>query len=158
MRSKSCQIVVRRYPYEEPYHLQIVVSARNEDFSARTDFYCNTDELREIGQALQEFPKRIGDRYEFRYGSDDPADRFYRLVVLGAYTVDSVGHCAIKVKLNQNQGEPDEGICEFSIRADVAAVNRLGALFTEFAELKHLEFQWNPDESAMYESHQPLIA
>ena len=147
MSTKGCLIVVRRLPYEEPHHAHLELLVRNRGFSAHTDIYCNVSDLRDIG-----------DRYEYRYGSDNPADRNYRLLVLGVYTTDSVGHCAIKVKLNKNEPEPDEGIAEFSISTDPAAVNRLGELFTTFAELQHLEFHWTPGESKLFEKHQPLIA
>jgi hypothetical protein len=60
------QIIVKRYPYEEPYHLQLDFFATNGVFSGNTDFYCNAEDLKKIGKALQNFPAKIGD--EYRYG------------------------------------------------------------------------------------------
>jgi hypothetical protein len=73
---------------------------------------------------------------------------------LRAYTIDVVGHCALQVVMNLNEAEPDEGICKFSIRAEAAAINRLGELFNQLSKLKHLEFRWNLRDDELYEQHQ----
>ena len=39
------QITVKRYPYEEPYHLQLEFFISNDGFSGNTDFYCNAEDL-----------------------------------------------------------------------------------------------------------------
>lgn len=111
-------IVVRRHPYEDPYliHLEFVVS--NGIFGGSTDIYCVVEEMKELGKALQKFPVALGDEYRYEYGSEKPEDRVYRYFLLRAYTTDSVGHCAVQFAINQNSGEPDEGVCRFSIKAE----------------------------------------
>ena len=148
MSSSSC-ILVTRHPYEEPYHLQLEISASNGAFSMCTDIYLNTAELDELGRRLQSFPRRVGDTCELRYGSDDPLKRFYRLFVLRAYTFNAIGHCAIALQVNQNSAEPNEGIAQFSIKAEAAAINRLGALFEEFARLSHRSLRWTPSDGEL---------
>ena len=139
-------IVVRRHPYEEPYHIHLEFVVSNGNFGGSTDIYCGVEEIKELGKALQKFPATVGDDYRYEYGSEKPEDRFYRYFLLRAYTTDSVGHCAVQFIINQNSGEPDEGVCRFSIKAEPASINHLGVLFEKFSELRHLEFRWSPDD------------
>jgi hypothetical protein len=148
------QIIVKRYPYEEPYLTQIEFTISNDVFSGHTDIYCNVEDLREIGKALQNFPNKIDDEYIYEYGSEKPEDRYYRHFWLKVYTVNSFGRCAIQFHINKNTQEPDEGICRFSILAEASAVNNLGKMFERFSELKHLEFRWSPEESELFKTHQ----
>jgi hypothetical protein len=148
------QIVVKRHPYEEPYHTQIEFIVSNGVFSGSTDIYCNVEDLKEIGKALQNFPNKIGDEYIYKYGSEKSEDRYYRHFWLKVYLIDSLGHCAIQFHINKNAEEPDEGICRFSILADTSAINNLGKLFERFSELKHLEFRWSPKDFELFETHQ----
>ena len=147
-------LIVRRYPYEEPHHTQLEFVVTNGSFGGSTDIYCNVENLKEIGVALQNFPVNIGDEYCYEYGSENPEDRFYRYFLIRAYTIDAAGHCAIQFVINRNSVEPDEGVCRFSIRADAASINRLGVLFEKFHELRHLELRWSPEEAELFEDYQ----
>jgi hypothetical protein len=149
---KNSLIIVRRYPYEEPYDIHLEFVASNGYFGGSTDIYCNVDNLKEIGKALREFPARVGDEYRFEYGSENPERRFYRYFLLRAYTTDLVGHCAVQVIMNQNSPQPNEGVCHLSIKAEAAAINRLGLLFERFSELRHLEFRWSQTEAELSEN------
>lgn len=149
----SPSLIVKRFPYEEPYHVQIGLFASNGNFSASSDFYCNVDDLSEIGSALSSFPKNVGDEYVYEYGSEDPAAKFYRYIKLRAYTVGNVGKCAIQIVVNTNEEEPGEGRSIFSIPADPASINRLGELFSAFSRLQHLEFRWSEADSSIHEQY-----
>jgi hypothetical protein len=119
------------------------------------------DQISEIGRALKAFPRKIGDEYKFEYGSEEQSPKRYRHFCLRAYTVDRAGHCALQLTMNLNSAEPEEGNCQFSIRAETAAINRLGRLFKQFAKLRHLELTWGPttDElHAQYQSNTPPIS
>ena len=146
-------LTIRRIPYEEPHLLQLEITASNGIFVGQTDIYCNTSSVAEIGGALKKFPKFVGDEFRHEYGSSDPKDRNYRHFVLRAYTVGSWGKCALQISINQNQHEPDEGICLFSIEAEPASLNRLGDLLIAFSKLQHLELMWvpNSEECALFE-------
>lgn len=135
---------IRRIPYEEPFHTQLEIAASNGSFFGRTDIYCNVSDLAEIGRALQIFPRSIPAEYKYEYGSNDPDVRFYRHFVLRVYTVGSRGRCALQISINNNESEPEEGTCLFSISAEPASINRLGNLFLEFSKLQNLEFKWFP--------------
>ena len=116
-------LLVRRYPYEEPFHTHLGFSASNGFFSGATDIYCNVDDVKEIGEQLKGFPARIGDEFRYEYGSEDPS-RSYRYFFLRAYTIDNAGHSALQLKINANASEPHDGSCTFSIEAEPAAINR----------------------------------
>jgi hypothetical protein len=106
-------IVVRRHPYEEPYHTQLEFVISNGLFTGSTDIFCSVTDLTSIGAALRKFPDKIGDEFRYEYGSESPEVRFYRYFLLRAYTANSTGHCAIQFRINQNSAEPNEGICQF---------------------------------------------
>ena len=150
---KNAHLLIRRVPYEEPHHLQLEISASNGILVGQTDIYCNASDLAEIGRALKKFPRFVGDQYKHEYGSSDPKDRNYRHFVLRAYTVGSWGQCALQISIDLNQQEPDEGICQFSIEAEPASLNRLGGLLIEFGQLRHRELLWipNSDECDLFE-------
>lgn len=154
VRNMEPLIIVRRIPYEEPYHTRLELVVSNGVFGGSTDIYCGVQELKEIGDALQKFPARVGDEYRYVHGSEERENLFYRYFVLRAYTTDALGHCAIQFIINLNKDEPDEGVCRFSISAEAAAVNRLGKLFEQFSELKHLEFRWSRKEAELFEEYQ----
>jgi hypothetical protein len=147
-------IKIRRYPYEEPYHIHLEFTVSNGSFCGGTDFYCNAEDLSKIGIALQSFPRGVGDEYRYECGSEKPEDRCYRYFLMRAYTTDLVGHCAIQFVINNNSAEPSEGACRFSIKAEAASINRLGTLFEKFSELKHLELSWSPTEEELFEDYQ----
>jgi hypothetical protein len=149
------RIIVRRYPYEEPYHTQVEFVVSNGGFRGSTDLYCSVEDLGEIGRALQNFPAKIGDEYRYEYGSEKPEDRFHRYFLMRAYTIGFVGRCALQFVINLNSEEPNEGVCRFSISMDAASVNRLGGLFEKFSELRHLEFRWSENETELFADYQP---
>lgn len=138
------QIIVKRYPYEEPYHIQLDFFVSNGRFNGNTDFYCNTEDLITIGQALLNFPLKIDDEFRYDPGSENPRDKCYDCFLLRVYTLDSVGHCAIQFAININGNELNKSACRFSIAADAASINRLGVLFEKFSRLEDLEFKWSP--------------
>ena len=148
------KIIVKRYEYEEPYHLHLDFFISNGNLTSSIDIYSSPEELKKIGHGLASFPSKVGDEYCYVYGSEDPADRFYRYFHIRAYTIDSPGHCAIQFKTQLNQAEPNEGQSLFSLVADPAAINRLGKLFIEFSKLKHKEFHWSPAADEMFKERQ----
>ena len=109
-----------------------------------------------MGSDLQNFPANVGDEYRYELGSEDPAQRCSEYFLLRAYTTDAAGHCALQLRMNGNSSPPNEGVCEFSIRAEAAAVNRLGALLEQFSRLRHRELHWRLDDSELFEELQPV--
>jgi hypothetical protein len=135
-------IIMRRVPYEEPNLLNIELSASNGVFAGTVDFYCGPGDLLEIATALSPFPTKIPDDYVFEYGSPGSGSNSYLL--LRAYTLGPLGHCGLHISMNRNCTPPNEGVCEFSIPAEPAALNKLGLLLRHFAQLEHLKLKWTP--------------
>ncbi|HOO51835.1 MAG TPA: hypothetical protein PLK94_11160 [Alphaproteobacteria bacterium] len=154
MRENESKVIVRRYEYEEPYHIQLEFIISNGKFSSTVDIYCTVDDVRKIGESLFVFPKKMNDEYSFVYGSENPEDNFDKFFSLKAYTVDGSGHCALQFKVNLNEVAPSEGKSVFSLLAETSEINRLGKLFITFSKLKHKEFQWSGNRGELFEEHQ----
>jgi hypothetical protein len=139
-------LIVRRYPYEEPYNTELVIFAANENFSGRrTGIYRSVEGLADIGRALQVFPAKMPDEYEYGYTDFS----------LRAYTVGRAGHTYLQISINVGDKRPYSANCTFSIKAEPAAINRLGELFLAFSKLEHLEFWWGQDVSQLFKEYQP---
>ncbi len=147
-------LIVRRFPYEEPHLTELEFRASNGSFSGAIDFFCGVEDLAEIGAALKVFPSKAQDEFVYEYGSDDPDNRDYRRFRLRIYAVDHAGHCAVQFYADVREKTPNEGVCTFSIRAEPAALHRLGQLFENFHKLEHLELQWSPSGGALFTEHQ----
>lgn len=145
-------IKIIRYPYEEPYLLNLVMSASNGRQRGEIEFYSNADDLNEIADKLEEFPRHASDVYLYELGSERSEDRWAFYFRFRLCTIDSVGHCAIHLRFNNNRDIPDREITEFCIPAEPSAINRLGKLFREFAQLKHEVLYWNPVEGKLYKT------
>ena len=142
-------IIIHRHPYEEPYHLNLVISASNGVMSGTLEYYCNAEDLDEVGGKLAVFPERREDTYAYELGSPRPEDRFAFHFALRTSTLDSAGHCALQLTMNNNRPSPDDVSCSFSIRAEPAAINRLGRLIMAFGELKHSELRWSDTDGEL---------
>ena len=75
-------ISIRRQPYEEPYHLNLVISASNGVLIGSLEYYCSAGDLEKVGSKLAAFPERVGDSYFYKLGSPRPEDRFAFHLVL----------------------------------------------------------------------------
>jgi hypothetical protein len=114
----SSSIVIRRHPYEEPRHLNLVISATHGGFAGTLDYYCSATDLVEIGTRLMAFPERTGDNYVYERGSTHPEDRWAYYFSLRAFTVDSSGHCALQITMNNNASRPDACACLPALHSD----------------------------------------
>ena len=140
---KTAGIQIRRFPYEEPYYLNLVFSASNGVFGGRLEYYCDASDLEDLGKALRCFPKKVPDEYSYEIGSTKPEDKFAYHFALHAYTTDGSGHCALQVVIDNNGARPDDTACRFSIGAEPSAINRFGELLIEFSKLKHDGLNWS---------------
>lgn len=136
-------IQLKRYPYEEPYNLHLDLSASNGLFAGQLGYFCNADDIKEIGTALQSFPNKIPDEYLYEIGSARQEDNSAYYFALHAYTTDRSGQCALQIVIDNNQDKPNEGACRFSIKTEPSAINRLGKLLLRFSETKHHTLNWS---------------
>jgi hypothetical protein len=103
-----------------------------------------------MSDSLLKFPRHPNDVYLYQLGSERTEDRWAYYVRFRVFTTDSVGHCAIQLRFNNNQGIPEREISEFCIRAETGAINRLGTLIQKFAQLKHAVLFWTPHGGSLY--------
>jgi hypothetical protein len=136
-------IKITRYPYEEPYHLNLRIAASNGRLAGNLEYYCNASDLSSLGKQLAGFSGRKSDEIIYELGSEKPEDRFAFFLSLKVKALNSLGRCAVLIRLNNNQTIPEREVSEFSIPVEAADVNRLGALFLEFSRLKHRAFDWS---------------
>ncbi len=147
-------IRITRYPYEEPYHLNLMMTASNGHLCGKLEFYLNTAALIEWADAMETFPKHAQSVFLWDVGSERPEDRFAFYFRLRVFTVDPLGHCAIQLRFNNNAELPDREIVEFCIRSEAAQINRFGRLCREFAKLSHQVLDWSLFDGQLYESTQ----
>ena len=145
-------IQINRHPYEEPYNVELVITASNGRFRGCLDFYVGADVLLEWANGLEEFPLHANSVWRWETGSENPDDRVAYYLRLGLFTLDSVGHCAIEVRFNNNEALPHREISEFCIQAEPLQINRLGQLLREFAQLRHRALVWSVSDGALYEN------
>jgi hypothetical protein len=139
---KTPGIILRRYPYEEPYHLNMVLTVCNGVFGGRLEYYCNADDLATLGSVLTRFPRRTPDEHVYELGSPEPDRRFAFHLRVHFFTTDSVGHCGLSIVMNNNRRPPDAAAVTLGMRADPAAINHLGHLLIELGDLKHRQLVW----------------
>jgi len=148
---KPCIKIIRQ-PYEEPYHLNLIIAASNGRQSGEFEFYINADNLVEIANELEQFPRHETHVYLFELGSEKPEDRFAYYFRFRLCTIDSVGHCAIHLRFNNNRDIPYREILEFCIPVEPLSLNRLGKLLRKFSHLKHEVLYWDAEEAKLWET------
>ncbi|MBC3877541.1 hypothetical protein H8K38_06965 [Undibacterium sp. FT79W] len=145
-------ICIIRYPYEEPYHLNLVMSVSNGSASGVLEFYIGADTLIEWAFAYEKFPRHAQSVYLWEAGSERPEDRFAYYLRMQLFTTDAWGHSALQIRFNNNQDLPDREIVDMCIRAEPAQINQLGALFKRFSTLEHQVLYWSGSEGQLFET------
>jgi len=133
-----------RFPYEEPYHLNLVIEATNDRHRGQLVFYINAGDLLDLAEELENFPRHASAVYLWELGSEKNEDRFAYYFRMRLFTTDSVGHCAIQFRFNNNKDLPERKISEFCITADPSELNKLGKLVRKYAKLEHEILYWEP--------------
>src|SRR6267142_1260284 len=136
-------IRITRHPYEEPYHLNLHIEASNGRVSGVLEYYCGAEDLKKLGTQLADLTGSHGAEVIYELGSEQPSDRFAFFLGLRVKPVDSSGHYVLHVRLNNNEEPPSREVTEFSIKADVADLNRLGNLLVGFGRLQHRVLEWH---------------
>jgi len=133
---------ITRQPYEEPYHVNLLVSAGNQSTQAEFEIYANASDLNDAAVSLIGFPKTENDIFVWELGSENEQDRFAFYFRLRVFQFSSTGRCAIEFRFNNNQKTPNQQIVEFCIDAYPADLDRLGTLFKKFGRLEDLTMEW----------------
>lgn len=152
-------IIMRRHPdvEEEPDLMNLEIIATNGNFALRTDqFYCGRQSVEQFGSALSRFPVDAVDRPEFSRGAENAEDQSPFLSI-DAYVRGA--RTALRLRFrDRGYCKAFDALTEFSIRAETAAINRLGALVQEFSRLKHCDLHWTPDFGELFTEPQRAIA
>jgi len=133
---------ITRHPYEEPYHLNLVVRVETPRSAGELEIYINSDDLRVAADALRSFPRRPGDEFAWEIGSERPEDRWAYYFLLRVTQVRLTGQCSVRVRLNNNQQAPDQFLFDVSIPAEPMDLARLASLLSEFGKLRATELEW----------------
>ena len=144
-------IRITRHPYEEPYHVNLVVAASNGRQQGELEIYANVGDLAAFARELRGFPKRKDDTALWELGSERPEDRvafYYRFRV---FQVTSNGRCAIEVRFCNNREPPDREAVEFSIDALPSDLDRLAVLLERFSSLEHRVLEWDINDGDLRE-------
>lgn len=127
---------ITRQPYEEPYHVNLLVAAGNLSTQAQFEIYANASDLNVAALSLTGFPKTDNDTFSWELGSDKEQGRFEFYFRLRVFQFSSSGRCAIEIKFNNNQKPPNQQIVEFCIDAYPPDLDRLGTILKSFGRLE----------------------
>ena len=136
-------IRMTRHPYEEPYHVNLVVAASNGRQQGEIEIYANAEDLAVFARALRVFPQQNDDSVLWQLGSERPEDHFAFYYRLRVFRVSANGRCAIEVRFCNNQEPPHREVIEFSIEALPSDLDRLADLLERFGSLEHRVLEWN---------------
>ena len=144
-------IQITRHLYEEPYHLNLVIIASNGFACGSLEYYLNTTQIKELGQALEGFPSHDRSNHLFELGSERPEDNFAHYLRLRTFANNSKINCSIQIRLNNNASNQVHSfdqpqLTDFIIKANAESINNLGSLLVRFAKLKHQRLFWCPTE------------
>lgn len=139
----STFIKITRHPYEEPYHVNLVIQGCNGEHAGTLEIYDNAQQLKAIGEALQGFPFEPRT-FKWELGSEKSEDRFafYFLFELFLNTPDG-SEAGIHLKMNNNRDHPYTSKADFYLKCEPAAINKLGKLFERFSKLESNELFWD---------------
>ncbi len=132
-----------RQPYEEPYHVNLLVSAGNQSTQAEFEIYAHASDLNDAAVALIGFPKTDKDIFTWQLGSEKENDRFAFYFCLRVFQFSPTGRCAIEIRFNNNQEPPNQQIVEFCIDAYPSDLDRLGTMLKAFGRLEDLTMEWS---------------
>lgn len=134
---------ITRQPYEEPYHVNLLLSAGNRSTQTQFEVYANTSDLNDAAESLVGFPRTDNDTFLWELGSEDEQDRFAFYFRVRAFKVSPSGRCAIEIRFNNNQKPPNQQIVEFCIDAYPSDLDRLGTMLRSFGRLEDLTLEWS---------------
>lgn len=138
-----------RQPYEEPDHLNLLVSASNGRQRGELEIYANAEDLETAARRLTGFPADASDTFVWELGSEDPEDRFAFYFRLRFWRVAHSGECGVELRLNNNGDPPDREVAEFSLVAYPADIDQLADLLREYSKLEHRVLEWTVTDGTL---------
>lgn len=134
---------ITRQPYEEPYHLHLLVFAGNPTTLTRFEIYTTSSDLNDAAESLIGFPKSNADTFTWQLGSELEQDRFAFYFRVRVFQFSHTGRCAIEIRFSNNRKPPHQQIVEFCIEVDPSDVDRLSRMLKSFARMEDLTMEWS---------------
>jgi hypothetical protein len=131
-----------RHPYEEPHHVNLVVSASNGRQTGQIEIYDNAESLAKLARQLRTYPTGTKDLFLWELGSELPADRFGFYFRIRISVVSPRGLCSVEFRFNNNEIPPERELTEFSFTAEPADLERLARLLEGFSKLEDRVLEW----------------
>jgi len=132
------QLTIRSVERRDTTLLNMAVEARHGTFGGCVTFWCATEVLRNVGEALIAFPAKVPDKYEYYFEGNENLS-------LTARTMGSTGRSELTIYLVSHLGT-----CELHIPVEPWSINRLGHLLTKLADPSNLEIHWTPLDPAVH--------
>jgi hypothetical protein len=146
---KTAGLRITRFPYEEPYHLNLQIEASNGRVTGCLEYYCSVNDLNELGVKLVGYCGEPYERIVYELGSEKAEDRFAFFFSLKISPLDHTGHSVARLRMNNNQLPPETEASEFCIPLNPVDVNRLGRLLVDFARLEHRILDWSINDGTL---------
>lgn len=120
----------------DPSHTEFYIS--DGRYAAAQDSYLDDSQWLEFARNLQSFPGDLAS--EVIFGGVYPEAAYY--IFLRAFIFDEVGHAALEIRIARNGDEVLTAKSHFSIRCEVATLNRLGSELQRWIESGDNEFEF----------------
>jgi len=143
-------IKIIRYPYEEPYHINLIIEASNGECTGQLEIYENPSRLKELANVLEDFAFNKTNNYIWELGSEKSEDNFAYYFKCEISLIRLTSRCCISLRLNNNEKDIEKSISEFSILCDPAELHKLGQLFREFSKLEKKTLTWTGTEGSVF--------
>src|SRR5579863_1727538 len=104
-------------------YLDVEFRASSERFSATTRIYVGFEELSSFATVIAGFPANLQDRRQYEFGR---RGRCYAGGYCGLNFLcrDNLGHVAVEVDIEDDEGSFETGIAKFSFRFEAAGLDR----------------------------------
>ncbi len=141
----------RRQDHQQSIAIEFAGS--NGRFGGTLDVTCSDRDLAELvrmGIVLQGFTGKPGDGHVFTHGDakdEDFGQNHFLSLKFGL--ADHTGHFAIEFQARLYWPAVESASSRFSIRADTAAINRLGQLLERFADPDYVQLSWTPESGEL---------
>lgn len=117
-------VQITRRPYEEPYHLNLLVVASNGRSRGELEIYANVEDLQLVAARLRRAMEAVDGNPVWELGSERPELRFAFYYCWRVLRLSPTGRCALVLRFNNNHESPEREITEFSIPVLPASCGR----------------------------------
>jgi hypothetical protein len=104
-----------------------VIKANNKYCAVLLDFYGTTEEFKDFGSELVNFPLNINQEVHCPpLGSYDENLNYAYWLTIKVYCYDQNGHVALEITVNNHELQPRNYQAKFCIETDPATINKFG--------------------------------